>query len=81
MLIISPAFLEAFYRRVSVTTVAIGGISAGTYVHSVSASRLLAGVTLSKTPVDGVGKSVFLQVGQELLVDLESREVFWKRRQ
>lgn len=52
-----------------------------TYVHSVSASRLLTGVTLSKTPVDCVGEGVFLQVGQELLVNLESGEVFWERHQ
>lgn len=52
-----------------------------TYVHGVSAGRLLAGMTLSKTPVDGIGESVLLQVGQELLVDLEGREVFWELRQ
>lgn len=46
-----------------------------THVHSVTAGRLLAGVTLSKSPVKGVGESVFLKVWQLLIVDLESGPV------
>lgn len=76
LLIISPAFLEAFCSTGQQLIRDSAGTDAVTYVHSVSAGRLLAGVTLSKTPVDGVGESVLLQVGQELLIDLESREVF-----
>lgn len=48
-----------------------------THVHGVSASRLLTGVALGQTPVDGVGKRVFPEVRQELLVNLESGEVFY----
>lgn len=47
-----------------------------THVHGISAGRLLAGVTLSQTPVDSVGERVFPEVGQELLINLESGEVF-----
>jgi hypothetical protein len=32
-------------------------------------------VALSKSPVEGVGKSVFTQVGENLIVDFESSEV------
>lgn len=49
-----------------------------TYVHGISAGRLLAGVTLGQTPVNSVGKRVFPEVGQELLINLESGEVFCK---
>lgn len=46
-----------------------------TYVHGVSTGRDLAGVTLSQSPVDGVGKSVLAEVGDELLIDLKGGEV------
>lgn len=46
-----------------------------TYVHGVATGRDLAGVTLSQSPVDGVGKSVLAEVGDELLVDLKGGEV------
>ena len=49
-----------------------------THVHSVSAGRHLASVTLGKGPVEGVGKAVFAEVGQSLLLDLKSREVGWE---
>lgn len=47
-----------------------------TYVHGISAGRDFASVALGQTPVDGVGEGVLPQVGQKLLIDLESREVF-----
>lgn len=82
LLIISPAFLEAFCRD-SVSTFTSHKAEKSsredlcfTYVHGISAGRDFASVALSQTPVDGVGERVFSQVGQELLVDLESREVF-----
>lgn len=46
-----------------------------TYVHSVAAGGLLASVTLSKSPVQAVGESVLAEVGEDSVVDLESREV------
>lgn len=46
-----------------------------TYVHSVTAGRLLASVSLSKSPVKGVGESVLLEVWKLILVNLESGEV------
>lgn len=46
-----------------------------TYVHSVTTGRLLASVSLSKSPVEGVGESVLLEVGELSIVDLESGEV------
>lgn len=54
----------------------LGGI-----VHSVATGRLLAGVALSQTPEDGVGKGVLLQVGEDLLVSLEGGEVLWIKSQ
>lgn len=46
-----------------------------TYIHSVTAGGLLASVSLSKSPVKGVGESVLLEVWKLILVNLESREV------
>lgn len=46
-----------------------------TYVHSVATGRLLASVSLSKSPVKGVGESVLLEVWKLILVNLESGEV------
>ncbi len=45
------------------------------YIHGVATGRLLAGVALGKSPVEGVGESIFPEVGEELLVDLEGSEV------
>ncbi len=47
-----------------------------TYVHSVTTGRLLASVSLSKSPVKGVGKGVLLEVWELIFIDLESREVW-----
>lgn len=46
-----------------------------THIHSVSTGRDLAGVALSQSPVERVGKGIFPQVGEKLLVNLEGREV------
>jgi hypothetical protein len=46
-----------------------------TYIHSVSASRLLASVAFSQRPVEGVGETVLAQVGKDGLVNLEGRNV------
>jgi hypothetical protein len=50
-------------------------MSGNTYVHSIATGRLLASVTLSKSPVQGVGESVLLEVGQLGIIDLEGGEV------
>lgn len=47
----------------------------GTYVHSVATGRLLASVAFSKSPVEGVGEGVLLEVGELGVIDLESGEV------
>lgn len=49
-----------------------------TYVHGIPAGRDFTSVALSQTPEDGVGERDFPQVGQELLIDLESGEVFYR---
>lgn len=46
-----------------------------TYVHSVSSGRLLAGVTLSQGPVEGVGKAVLAEVAESIVLNLEGRDV------
>jgi hypothetical protein len=46
-----------------------------TYVHGISAGRLLAGVTLSESPEEGVGKAVLAEVAENLLINLESGEI------
>jgi hypothetical protein len=51
-------------------TSVLGGV-----IHSVSSGRLLAGVTLSKSPVERVGKAVLAEAAKNLVVDLESGEV------
>lgn len=77
LLIISPAFLEAFcVTRVSFHSVfSSGSVLSETYIHSIPAGRDLAGVALAQSPVERVGKSVFTEVAEELLIDLESGEV------
>ena len=49
----------------------------GGVVHGVTAGGLLAGVTLGKSPEEGVGKSVLAEAGEDSLVDLERGEVGW----
>ena len=56
-------------------TYMIGGHPAVTYVHGVLAGRLLAGVTLSQCPEERVGESVLAEVGEDLILNLESREL------
>jgi len=46
-----------------------------THIHGVAAGRDLAGVALGQSPVEGVGKGVLAEVGQHLLLNLESGEV------
>jgi hypothetical protein len=46
-----------------------------TYVHSIAAGGLFTGVTFGKSPVEGVGKSIFTHVGENLIIDLESGKV------
>lgn len=46
-----------------------------TYIHGISAGRLLAGVALGQSPVQGVGKAVLAHVREDLVINLESREV------
>ena len=43
----------------------------GTHVHSVTTSRNLASVTFCESPEKGIGKSIFFQVGEHLIVDFE----------
>lgn len=45
------------------------------YLHGVSSGRLLAGVALGKSPVEGVGKAVLAQVAKGLVLDLKGRQV------
>lgn len=49
-----------------------------THVHGVAAGRDLAGVTLSKSPVERVGEAVLPQVGDSPVLDLEGREVGYR---
>tara|TARA_R110002003_G_scaffold126_41_gene11784 strand:- start:5978 stop:6193 length:216 start_codon:yes stop_codon:yes gene_type:complete len=69
----SPAFLEAFWhagqQRHHKSVLGI------TYVHSVLAGRLFTRVSLGKRPEQRVGKSVLAEVGEHLILDLESREL------
>jgi hypothetical protein len=51
-------------------TSVLGGI-----VHGVSAGRLLAGVTFSESPEEGVGKAVLAEVAENLLINLEGGEI------
>lgn len=46
-----------------------------TYVHGIATSGLFTSVTFGKSPVKGVGQSVFTEVGKDLLIKLESGEV------
>jgi hypothetical protein len=47
----------------------------GSVVHGILTGRLLASVTLSQRPEERVGESVLAEVGENLILDLESREV------
>ena len=47
----------------------------GGVVHGVATGRLLASVTLGKSPEEGVGKGVLAEAGKDRLVNLEGREV------
>jgi hypothetical protein len=47
----------------------------GSIVHGVSSGRDLTGVALSKSPEEGVGKTVFAEVAENGVFNLESREV------
>lgn len=46
-----------------------------TNVHGVSSGRDLAGVALSQSPVQVVGKAVFTEVVQSFVIDLKGRNV------
>jgi hypothetical protein len=46
-----------------------------THVHGVLTGGDFASVALSKGPEERVGKSVLAEVGQDLVLDLESREL------
>ena len=83
--IISPAFLVAFCEGIHVSqTFLLHGLPTEfkdlsgwleTYIHSISAGRLLARVAFCQGPVEGVCQGVLAQVAEESLVDLEGREV------
>ena len=85
LLIISPAFLEAFWTRgkrihVSSLSVIVDFLEKTwdgrrTHVHGVATGRNLAGVTLAESPVEGVGEGVLAEVAKNLLINLESGEV------
>lgn len=84
LLIISPAFLEAFcneVKRVHVSSLSVVSKEAWdgrrTHVHGVATGRDLAGVTLAESPVEGVGEGVLAEVAKNLLINLESGEVGW----
>ena len=47
----------------------------GSIVHGVLTRRLLASVALGQRPVERVGKSVLTEVGENLVLNLESGEV------
>lgn len=75
--IISPAFLEAFcgiFVSKHVQRI-IRSVSVKTYVHGIATGRLLAGVALGKSPIQGVGKAVLAEVGEDVVVSLESGNV------
>jgi hypothetical protein len=46
-----------------------------THVHGVATGRDLASVALGQSPVEGVGQGVLAEVGEKLLIDLESGKV------
>lgn len=73
----SPAFLEAFWKGVSLRPESSGRdrCAGYTYVHGIATGRLLASVAFSKSPVKGVGEGVLLEVGQLGVIDLEGSEV------
>ena len=46
-----------------------------THIHGVPPRRLLAGMSLRQSPVDRISQRVFPQVGENLIIDLESGKV------
>jgi uncharacterized protein (DUF697 family) len=52
-----------------------GGGSIVTYVHGVSSGRLLAGVALGESPVEGVGEAVLAEVAEGIVLNLEGGDV------
>lgn len=86
LLIISPAFLEAFWirgKRIHVSSLSavdfkeVAWDGRRTHVHGVATGRNLAGVTLAESPVEGVGEGVLAEVAKDLFINLESGEVGW----
>ena len=76
LLIISPAFLEAFCGDIcQKTRRRVQGEDGQTHIHGVAAGGDLAGVALGQSPEEGVGKGVLAEVGQQLVINLEGGEV------
>jgi hypothetical protein len=50
-------------------------IDGNTYIHSITTSRLLTSMTLGESPEQGVCQGIFAEVGEDLIVNLESSEV------
>lgn len=49
------------------------------YIHGVATGRLLAGVALGESPVEGVGEAVLAHVGENTIVlNLERGEIGYK---
>lgn len=46
-----------------------------THIHGITTSRDLAGVAFGESPEEGVGQSIFAEVGEGLVLELESSEV------
>jgi hypothetical protein len=46
-----------------------------TYIHSITAGRLLTCVSFSECPEESVGQSIFAEVAKDFVIDFESREV------
>ena len=47
-----------------------------THIHGIPTSGLLTGVALGQGPVERVSQRILSQVGQNLIIDLESRKIF-----
>ena len=69
LLIISPAFFEAFYVLCQ-WEYTLHTPRSDTHIHGISSGRLLDSVTFSKTPEQRVGKSIFRQVAKILILNL-----------
>ena len=74
LLIMSPAFLEAFYDVQIRINLKIRR-SRATYIHSIPSSGLFASMSLSKSPVERVSQRIFSQVDQDLIVNFECCEI------